>query len=329
MTTAPHAAEPARAPQCPFTLAARRAADGPARVGTLLYGVVAYASFFFTICYAIGFVGNWIVPKSIDSGTPGPLLTSLLINAGLLSIFVVQHTVMARPAFKRWWTRVIPAAIERSTFVIAASASLLVIFGFWQPAPGTVWRVENGVGAGVLTAVSLAGWATVFLSSFVINHFDLFGLRQVWVRFRGRVLEPVGFRLAGPYKLVRHPLMVGFLLAFWATPHMTVGHLFFAVMTTGYILMGIWFEERDLVAEHGENYLKYRREVPALIPFSKKLTGRRVGTAAFLFFLVKGLVWLGVAGTAGYAAVRKADGVTSPTAAAIEAGTHEGSMRTN
>ncbi|MBX3354561.1 MAG: isoprenylcysteine carboxylmethyltransferase family protein [Phycisphaeraceae bacterium] len=232
--------------------------------------MAAYLLFFVTFLYAIGFVGNWGVAKSIDAGTPGAIGPSLLINALLLTIFVVQHTIMARPAFKRWWTTVIPAAIERSTFVIAASLSLLAVFLFWQPLPQTVWSVEHPLAAGTLVALSLAGWGLVLVSSFVINHFDLFGLRQVWLRFMGRSPSPVGFRLRGPYRLVRHPLMVGFLVAFWATPHMSVGHLFFAIMTSGYIFMGIWFEERDLVAEHGEDYLDYRRRVRALLPIPRR-----------------------------------------------------------
>jgi len=261
---------PARTGSCPFTAFARRSADMPARLGTLIYGAAAYALFFVTFLYAIGFVGNWIVPKSIDSGTARAALPSLLINGALLAIFVVQHTVMARPAFKRWWTTVIPRAIERSTFVIAASLSLLVVFLFWQPLPRTVWHVEQPLAAAAITAVSLAGWALVLFSSFVINHFDLFGLRQVWQRFMSREHTPVHFQLRGPYRLVRHPLMVGFLIAFWATPHMSEGRLFFAIMTTGYILMGIWFEERDLVAQHGEDYLAYRRRVRALLPLPRR-----------------------------------------------------------
>lgn len=250
---------------CPMTAALDRTGG----IVALLYGLLSYVLFLFTFLYAIGFVGNWLVPKSIDSGTPGALLPSLAINGALLSIFVVQHTVMARAWFKRRVVRVLPASVERSTFVLLASLSLLAIFAFWRPLPETVWLVEQPIAASALVALSLAGWLAVPLSSFAINHFDLFGLRQTWLRFRGRGYEPVGFRLVGPYKLVRHPLMVGFLIAFWATPHMTVGHLFFAIMTTGYILFGIWIEERGLVAEHGEDYLKYRRKVRALLPIPR------------------------------------------------------------
>jgi len=265
--------KPSMASACPFTSFARRVSDRPARLGTLLYGMVAYLLFFGTILYAIGFVGNWIVPKSIDSGTGLPLAASLAINASLLLVFVVQHTIMARPAFKRWWTTVIPPAIERSTFVMAASLSLALLFALWQPLPQTVWRVDHPIAAAALVALSIFGWATVFLSSFIINHFDLFGVRQVWQRYRNEQPTPVGFKLRGPYRLVRHPLMVGFLIAFWATPHMSIGHLFFAIMTTSYIFMGTWFEERDLVAEHGRSYRDYQQTVRAFVPIPRR-TGR-------------------------------------------------------
>lgn len=231
----------------------------------LVWGLLGYAAFLGTILYAIGFVGNWVVPKSIDSGVAGPMIPSLLINAGLLALFVVQHTIMARPAFKRGWTRIIPRAAERSTFVVAASACLALLFWQWRPLPGVIWSTDGPLAAG-LTGLSLIGWGIVFVTSFTISHFDLFGLRQVWLRFRNAPYTPIGFRLVGLYRVVRHPLMLGFLVAFWATPTMTVGHLFFAIMTTGYILFGTWMEERDLVAEHGARYLEYRRRVPGLVP---------------------------------------------------------------
>ncbi len=241
-----------------------------ARVGVFAYGLVSYAAFVGTFLYAVGFVGNWVVPKTIDSGTSGALVPSLLINAALLSIFVVQHTVMARPAFKRWFTRFIPKSVERSTFVLAASASLAVIFWQWRPLPSVVWDVQTPAVAWGLRALSLLGYATVLLASFMVSHFDLFGLRQVWFRLMGTEYRPVGFRLVGLYRIVRHPLMLGFLIAFWATPTMSVGHLFFSVMTSLYIALGVWFEERDLVAEHGEDYLKYRRAVRAIVPLPKR-----------------------------------------------------------
>ncbi|MBC7771178.1 MAG: isoprenylcysteine carboxylmethyltransferase family protein [Pyrinomonadaceae bacterium] len=236
----------------------------------MTYGLIAYGAFFVVILYAIGFVGGWLVPKSINSGAPGPLAPSLLINTGLLVLFVGQHTLMARPWFKRAWTRVAPKAIERSTFVIAASACLALLFWQWRPLPGELWRISNPAAALAVSAVSMLGWVIVFASSFMVSHFDLFGLRQTWFRFRQRAYEPVGFRLVGLYTVVRHPLMLGFLIAFWATPVMTVGHLFFAVMVSGYILFGTWMEERDLIAEHGEAYMEYRRRVPGLVPVPRR-----------------------------------------------------------
>lgn len=244
----------------------------PARFATLAYGLVAYAAFLACITYAIGFVGNWIVPKSIDTGPGGPagsVILALLINAALLVVFVLQHTVMARPAFKRWLTRFVPRSIERSTFVLAASAALGLVFWQWRAAPQVIWSTQAPWLRMLLGGVSLSGWAIVFLSSFMVSHVDLFGLRQTWLRFRDRPYRPVGFRLIGLYKLVRHPLMLGFLIAIWATPDLTIGHLFFAVMVSLYIAVGIWFEERDLVAEHGESYLKYRRSVRAVVPLPR------------------------------------------------------------
>ncbi len=242
----------------------------PGRAAILLYGFVAYLAFFGTILYAIGFVGNWVVPKSIDSGEAGATAAALLINALLLSVFVVQHTIMARPAFKKWVTQFIPAAIERSTFVLLASASLILIFAFWRPLPTVLYDVSATWANWPLIVISLLGWALVFGSSFIINHFDLFGLRQVWLHWCGRPYSHEPFRIVGVYRFVRHPLMVGFFIAFWVTPVMTVGHLFFAVMTTGYIFMGVWFEERDLIAHFGEKYLGYRRKVRAFVPIPRK-----------------------------------------------------------
>lgn len=236
---------------------------------SMVYGLAAYAGFLAAFLYAMGFVGNWFVPKSIDTGTPGELLPSLAINGVLLVLFVLQHTIMARPAFKRWWTQIVPKAVERSTYVIAASACLGLMYWQWRPLPQVVWAVTSPALKIALTALSLAGWGIVLLSSFMVSHWDLFGLRQVWLRFRERAYRPVGFRLVGLYKLVRHPLMVGFLIAFWATPVMSVGHLFFAIMVTGYIFFGTWVEERDLIAEHGEDYLKYRRSVRGFVPLPK------------------------------------------------------------
>jgi protein-S-isoprenylcysteine O-methyltransferase Ste14 len=283
--TASAASAPQRVSACPFTTMSAavkslaggaprpHAQSGPretaARLATMAYGLLAYAMFFGTILYAIGWVGNWYVPKSIDSGAPAALGEALAVNTLLLLLFVVQHTVMARPAFKAWWMRFVPRAIERSTFVIAASSCLILTFWLWRPLPTTVWEVTNPAAWWALTALSVFGWGMVFASSFMVSHWDLFGLRQTWFRFRGERYRPVGFRLRGLYRLVRHPLMVGFLIAFWSTPVMSLGHLFFAAMTTGYIFFGTWVEERDLIAEHGEDYLAYRRKVRGFVPLPK------------------------------------------------------------
>jgi protein-S-isoprenylcysteine O-methyltransferase Ste14 len=236
---------------------------------TLAYGLLAYGSFQVAITYAIGFIGNWVVPKSIDTGAVGPIGWGLLVNTGLLVLFVAQHTIMARPAFKRWWTQFVPKPMERSTFVLASSACLGLMFWQWRPWPAVVWSVSGPMGT-VLAGVSLLGWVVVFAASATISHMDLFGVRQAWLRFCNRPYTQVGFRLAGLYRIVRHPLMVGFLMASWATPVMTAGHMFFAVMITGYILFGTWMEERDLVAEHGEQYLEYRRRVRGFVPVPKR-----------------------------------------------------------
>lgn len=236
----------------------------------LLYGVIAYFLFLGAILYAIGFVGNLVVQKTID-GTPGvSLVQAILINASLLLLFALQHSIMARPAFKRWWTRFVPEPIERSTFVLMASLCLLVMMWKWQPMGGIVWSVQNKVGIVILTGLFFLGWAIVFISTFLINHFDLFGLRQVWVYFRGKKYEPLAFRIPIFYRFVRHPLYLGFLIAFWSTPVMTVAHLFFAAITTGYILTAIRFEEKDLITHYGEKYLNYKKWVPKIIPFAKK-----------------------------------------------------------
>lgn len=239
------------------------------RGGVFLYGLAAYASFLAVFLYAVGFVGNWIVPKTIDSGDPSPVVPSLLVNAALLLLFVIQHTIMARPAFKTWVTRYLSRSIERSTYVLAASACLALLYWQWRPLPEVVWDVGPGAAAWALTGLSLLGYATVLLASFMVSHADLFGLRQVWFRLLDRKYSPVGFRLVGLYKLVRHPLMLGFLIAFWATPVMTVGHLFFSVMVSLYIAVGVWFEERDLLKAHGAEYDQYRRRVRAVIPIPR------------------------------------------------------------
>jgi len=230
-----------------------------------LYGLGCYVVFFGTFLYAIGFVTNSFVPRSMDSSPVGDLPGSVVIDLSLLLGFALQHSVMARQPFKRWLTRFIPEAAERSTYVLASSAALIALFAFWQPLGGIVWSVD-GVAAVALYSLCAFGWLLVLVSTFLINHFDLFGLRQVWLYLRSSEYRPVGFRTPGPYRLVRHPLYVGWLFAFWATPIMTATHLVFAVVTTVYILVAIGFEERDLTASLGHEYREYRRRVPMLVP---------------------------------------------------------------
>lgn len=236
------------------------------------YGAVAYLLFLLSFVYAIGFVGNIVVPRSVDNGIAAPLGPALAIDIALLGLFAVQHSVMARPGFKRWWTRLVPSSIERSTYVVLSSAALLLLYWQWRTLPAVIWDVQPRPGRLALWALFWIGWATVFASSFMVNHFDLFGLRQVYLAWRGKPYSDLEFRVHLLYRLVRHPLMLGFLIAFWAAPTMTVGHLLFSIATTGYILLAVQFEERDLVAALGEQYRDYRRRVPMLFPWPRRHT---------------------------------------------------------
>ena len=240
------------------------------KIFSLLYGLVCYLAFFGTILYAIGFVGNLVVNKSID-GTPTlPLWEAILINAGLLLLFALQHSIMARPGFKRWWTTIIPHHLERSTYVLLASGCLILMMWQWQPIGGVIWSTDNETVKNVLFVVYLIGWSMVFLSTFLINHFDLFGLRQVWLYVTGKPYTQLPFRTPFFYRHVRHPLYLGFIIAFWATPVMTVAHLLFAVLTTMYIFTAIQLEERDLNTVFGDKYRNYKRSVPMILPFGRK-----------------------------------------------------------
>ena len=235
-----------------------------------LYGVLAYLVFLLAFLYAIGFTGNVLVPKGIDDGAVGPVGQAILVNVVLLGLFAIQHTVMARPGFKRWWTRIVPESIERSTFVLSASLLLLLLYWQWRPMTGTVWSVTGSTSSSILWAVFGFGWVVVLLSTFMIGHFDLFGLKQVVMNLRGQEPEPASFKSPGFYSLIRHPIMAGFIIAFWATPEMSTGHLLFAAVTTAYILIAVQLEERDLEEMLGQAYVDYRARVPGLIPFIKR-----------------------------------------------------------
>jgi protein-S-isoprenylcysteine O-methyltransferase Ste14 len=246
------------------------------RALALLYGLLAYLFFFGTFLYAIGFVGNVVVPKSIDTGKPSPISSAVIIDAVLLSIFALQHSIMARQGFKRQWTRIVSWYVERTTYVVAATAALALLLWQWRPIPAAIWDIRGTVFGSVLSVTFWIGWGILLLSTFLINHFELFGLNQVWAYSRGVEFHPPAFKSPSLYRVVRHPIYMGFVIAFWSAPRMTVGHLLFSVATTGYILVGIFFEERDLVSHYGDLYREYRTRVPMLIPF---LGGRKKSEA--------------------------------------------------
>jgi protein-S-isoprenylcysteine O-methyltransferase Ste14 len=237
---------------------------------SLVYGTAVYVFFLCTFVYAIGFVGGVFVPKTVDSGTPAPLIEALAVNFLVLGIFAFQHSLMARRSFKRWWTQIVPPAVERSTYVLAATLALALLLWQWRPiTEPVIWRIEDPAAVNSIWAIFWLGWGVLLLATFLINHFELFGLRQVFSRLLGRDIPEAEFRTPLLYRYVRHPIYLGFVLAFWATPVMTAGHLMFATGGTGYILVGIWFEERDLVAQFGERYHRYREQVGMLIPWRK------------------------------------------------------------
>ena len=249
------------------------------RIAAAIYGIVCYLVFFATFLYAIAFVGNIRVPRSVDVGPSAPPMEAFVIDALLLALFAVQHSVMARQWFKRAWTRIVPQVIERSTYVLFASLALILLYWQWRPMPGTVWSAESSVPVTLLWVAFGVGWAMVLVSTFLISHFDLFGLKQVYGYFAGKSYEAPKFRTPLFYNVVRHPIYLGFTVAFWATPQMTVGHMFFAFMCTAYMVVAIQFEEHDLIRAHGTSYETYRNSVSMLIPMPRKGATSKAGAA--------------------------------------------------
>ncbi len=249
------------------------------RTLSFLYGLAVYLLFLAAFTYAIGFVSGVAVPKTIDTGAVVPLTEAIVVNLLLLTVFAVQHSVMARKPFKRWLTKFIPASVERSTYVLFATLALIMILVHWRPIPAVVWQINDPTLATVVLGVSFFGWSLLLLATFLINHFELFGLHQVIVNFSSRNMPEPHFKTPVLYKVVRHPIYLGFIIAFWAAPTMTVGHLLFAAVTTAYIFVGIWLEERDLVEQFGDQYRRYRRQVGMLIPFRRK-SQQAVGAVA-------------------------------------------------
>jgi protein-S-isoprenylcysteine O-methyltransferase Ste14 len=247
-----------------------------------IYGILCYLVFFATFLYALGFVGDLYVPKSIDSGAQGPLASALLIDTALLGLFAVQHSLMARPWFKRAWTRVVPEPAERATYVLFSSLALLLLFWQWRPVGGVVWSVESQAGRVVVYALYLFGWLLLLASTFMIDHFDLFGLRQVWRHLRGLPCAQSEFKTPGLYRYVRHPIYLSWVCIFWAAPRMTAAHLFFALATTAYIFVAVRFEERDLIRFYGDAYRSYRARVPMIFPLRLGKAGRRKEEYEFL-----------------------------------------------
>lgn len=236
------------------------------RIGIFIYGTVSYVIFLAVFLYGIGFIGGFLTPTMLDGIPRLPLGEALAINLALLTVFAIQHSGMARPAFKAWWTRIVPAAAERSTYVLLTSLLLLALYVHWQPMGGVIWNLNNGPSRAVMIGGYLLGWALLLYSTFLIDHFDLFGLKQVWRNLAGSAYRAPQFHTPSLYRIVRHPLYIGWLLIFWCAPRMTVAHLIFAVVTTAYILVAIQFEERDLVTAFGDKYVAYRRQTPMLIP---------------------------------------------------------------